>query len=383
MSSLQRLSAFLAQDPGNPELACEVFDQHFAAGSFAEARGTLEPLPEEGQALVSVRFRYARLDLVTGEYRRAEDNLVCLQATGHDGPTIAHDIVFAQLCQRNLDGAHASLETALTRHGETAALRILQARIALMRKDYAAAQAALDDALRLDPADATTQGLRALAWLDAGDEAQALNIAAACLAQHPDQHEALLAAGTASLWRGDAQLAGQHYGRALDRFPNSGRALSGMGQCHMLAGDLDQARTTLERAVVAMPDHVGTWHALAWIQLLSGELAIAEKSYLEALDLDRNFAESHGGLAVVALLDERYEEGEDAMKRALRLDPACVSGRYARSLWLQHTGEHDAADAIFAELMRAGAMPGISDEDARVAAQRVRERATAQRGGRR
>lgn len=80
------------------------------------------------------------------------------------------------------------------------------------------------------------------------------------------------------------------------------------------------------------------------------------------------------------MLDERYTEGEEAMKRALRLDPNGISGRYARSLWLQHTGEQEAADAVFSDLMRAGAMPGISDEDARVAAQRLRERATARRG---
>ena len=380
MSSLQRLSAFLAQDPGNTELACEVFDLHFTAGNFSDARNVLDALPDEARHHVGVRFRQARLDLVAGDYAQAERTLTELAASGHDGPAIAHDIAFAQLCQRNLEAAHASIETAVDRHGETPALRILQARVALMRKDYEAAQGALTHALRLDPHDATAHGLRALAWLDAGDEAQAARTADACLAQHPDQHEALLAAGTAALWRGEAERSAAHYTRALERFPNSGRALSGMAQCRMAAGDLEGARALLERAVVAMPDHIGTWHALGWIQLLSGDLDLAENSYTEALALDRNFAESHGGLAVVALLDERYTEGEEAMKRALRLDPNGISGRYARSLWLQHTGEQEAADAVFADLMRAGAMPGISDEDARVAAQRLRERATARRG---
>jgi len=380
MSSLQRLSAFLAQDPGNTELACEVFDLHFTAGSFSDARNVLDALPEEAKHHVGVRFRHARLALVVGDYAQAERTLTELAASGHARPAIAHDIAFAQLCQRDLDAAHASIETALDRHGETPALRILQARVALMRKDYEGAQAALTHALRLDPHEATAHGLRALAWLDAGDDAQAAHAADTCLAQHPDQHEALLAAGTTALWRGEAERSATHYARALERFPNSGRALSGMAQCRMLAGDLEGARALLERAVVAMPDHIGTWHALGWIQLLAGDLDLAEKSYTEALALDRNFSESHGGLAVVALLDERYVEGEECMKRALRLDPNGVSGRYARSLWLQHTGEHQAADAVFAELMRAGAMPGISDDDARVAAQRLRERATARRG---
>jgi Flp pilus assembly protein TadD len=381
--SLERLSAFLAQDPGNPELACEVFDLHFAAGHFTQARDTFAQLPEHALALAGVRFRTARHDLVTGAYADAETTLRSLAESGHDSAAVAHDIAFAQLCQRNLAAAQITVDAALSRYEATPALHVLHARIALMRKDYPVAHAALDAALRLDADDATALGLRALALLDAGEEARATTAAAECLLRYPDQHEALLAAGTASLWAGDSQSAERHYVRALDRFPNSGRALSGLGQCRMLAGDLEQARVMLDRAIIAMPDHIGTWHALGWMQLLSGELDAAERSYRTALELDRNFAESHGGLAVVALLDERHEEGEGAMKRALKLDPNSITGRYAQSLWLQHTGDQSGATAIFADLMRSGAMPGMSDEEAGVAAQRLRERATAHRGERR
>ena len=208
--SLERLSAFLAQDSSNPELACEVFDLHFAAGDFAQARSVLAPLPQDAQALAGVRFRIARHDLVTGAYAQAEATLRDLAAMGHDSAAIAHDIAFAQLCQRNLEPAQGTIDAALNRYGASPAMRILQARIALMHKDYAAAQAALDDAERLDPDDATVQGLRALALLDAGEEAQAAVAAAECLARHPDQHEALLSAGTASLWAGDAASAERH-----------------------------------------------------------------------------------------------------------------------------------------------------------------------------
>jgi Flp pilus assembly protein TadD len=231
----------------------------------------------------------------------------------------------------------------------------------------------------MEPGHATALGVRALGLLDAGHLPAAQAAATDCLVLYPDQHEALLASATVHLWTGNPALAGEQYQRALMRFPNSGRALSGMGQVLAMAGQLEQAEATLRHAVRTMPDHIGTWHALGWVQLLQGELPAARNSYQAAYDLDRNFAESHGGLAVVAFFEECFEEGEAGMKRALKLDPNCVSGRYAKTLWLHHTGQAEASDVLFAELMEQGALPGIDRLQASQAAARLRARATSQR----
>jgi hypothetical protein len=63
------------------------------------------------------------------------------------------------------------------------------------------------------------------------------------------------------------------------------------------------------------------------------------------------------------------------MKRALKLDPRCISGRYARTLWLQTQGEQAQSTALFAELMGEGALPGVSGDDAALMAARLRARA--------
>ena len=199
--------------------------------------------------------------------------------------------------------------------------------------------------------------------MDAGDLQAAAEAAAQCLALHPDQHEALLAAGTLALWQRNYGTAEKHLGDALVRFPNSGRALSGVGQLRMLVGDLEQAGRLLTHAVCTMPEHIGTWHALGWTQLLQGDITAAEQSYRAALELDRNFAESHGGVAIVELLRGRSEEGEQSMKRALKLDPRCISGRYARTLWLDQQGETAQSTALFASLLDEEALPGMAGKD--------------------
>ena len=374
MPSLGRLKEFLAQDPGNVELACELADRYFATGDFVAGRSVLEGLPKELQQQPGVQFRMARLDLTGGDYGRAEHRLRRLLEEGHDSPAIGHDLAFCLLCQRRLEEASDVVVGTLSRHEASPELRILQARVALMKPDHAQAEQALARALELDPDNATALGLRALGWLDAGQAAAALEAATACLSRYPDQHEALLAAGTLALWRADRPAAETFFSRALARFPNSGRALSGMGQVLMLEGRLDEARPVLEHAVATMPEHIGSWHALGWLQLLQGNLEAAAQSYRSACELDRNFAESHGGLAVVALLEGRQGDGLASMTRALKLDPHCISGRYAKTLWLESQGELEQSSALFAELMGEGALPGMTGTDAGVMARALKSR---------
>jgi Tfp pilus assembly protein PilF len=100
----------------------------------------------------------------------------------------------------------------------------------------------------------------------------------------------------------------------------------------MFALDLPRARTEFEKAVANMPEHIGTWHALAWCQILMKDLDGAAANFERALSLDRNFAESHGGRAVVAALQKRTDVAGESASVALRLDPHCLSALYAKAI---------------------------------------------------
>jgi len=379
MLSIERLTQYLAGDPANPELAGDLFDAYFHASRYCEAIALLQALPIIVQQSPGMQFRQAQLDLATGNYLAAEQRLSPLWAADQQSLALGHDLAFSLLCQRRLNDARAVLAVAEATHPAQIVVQLLLARVELLAGNFVGAEEHLEAALSLEPRNPTVLGLRALCRLDAGDMHGADAAAVACLQQVPDQHEALLAAGALALSRQQVEMAGQHFSRALERHPNSGRALSGLGQVQMLGNQLEQAEKTLQHAVTAMPDHIGTWHALAWAQLLLGDIAGAEGSYRDALSLDRNFGESHGGLAIVELLTGRVTEGEASMKRALKLDPACVSGRYAKSLWLQHDGKEAESTAIYAELLARDALPGIAGQDPAQLAQRLKARITSGR----
>jgi Tfp pilus assembly protein PilF len=130
----------------------------------------------------------------------------------------------------------------------------------------------------------------------------------------------------------DAARAREDFARALAVNDKDGRSWSGLGLASLLAQDFEGARKQLETAVKHMPGHIGTWHALGWCHIAGQRLDAARHCFEQALALDRNFAESHGGLAVVAAMAGDRKGAEESVERALRLDPACLSARYAQSL---------------------------------------------------
>jgi len=354
-----RLREYLAADSGNAELACELADLLAAQGAPEDAERVLAGLPESSQSTAAIGFRRARLALATGRYADASLQLNALVEQGVDAPAIKHDLAFSQLCLRQTERARQTVGDAIARHGASSPLHILAARIELQEQQFDTALNRLQAALHLDPNDAQAHGVHALALFDSNRLEPALQAAAAALQQDPDQHEAQIVAGTLALWNKEWDVAQPLFERAVAFHSNSGRALSGLGQCLMLRNELPAAREVLVRAVKAMPEHIGTWHALAWTQLLQGESAAAKSSYEQAYALDRNFGDTHGGLALVAVLNDRLDEAAASIERALRLDRNSITGRYARSLLLQKQGDTAGSEALLSELLEAGGMPGV------------------------
>jgi Tfp pilus assembly protein PilF len=346
-----RLREFFAQDPHNPDLACDLADALFASGDVIDARSVLNSLPTEAATAPGVRFRLARCALATGEYADAAAIHASMLHEGLDGVALRHDLAFAQLCMQRPDEAMHTLVEAVEAFGPTPELLILKSRIALMQADFATAVASADEALAMRPGDPIAFGVKALAQFDGNEQDASAYTARAALEIDPDQHEALLVAATLCLWQQDVDTAQPMFERALARHPNSGRALSGYGQLLMLRNELPRAGEVLDHATRTMPSHIGTWHALAWCQLLMGRIDDAEASYRSAYEVDRNFGDTHGGLALIAALRGHHDEADMSIRRALRLDPNAATARYAQALLMEARGDAAGSEAQIAKLL--------------------------------
>jgi Tfp pilus assembly protein PilF len=95
-----------------------------------------------------------------------------------------------------------------------------------------------------------------------------------------------------------------------------------------------------------MQTHVGSWHVLGWTYLLLGDLTNAEKTFQRALELNRNFSETHGSLAAVTALRGDSATAQRYMEVAQRLDPVCLSAQFTRSVLAGRAGDDDKARRI-------------------------------------
>jgi len=96
---------------------------------------------------------------------------------------------------------------------------------------------------------------------------------------------------------------------------------------------------------------------MGWSQLVQRKMDSARSSFESALALDRNFAESHGGLAVVLALENDVQGAREHVERALRLDPGNLSGRFAQAILKGEINNPDAFQELVHRLLSHQARP--------------------------
>ncbi len=341
LDRLDRLEAYLRDDPQNLVLLADAFETALRAGAIDRAEFHLRhglALKQEAEAWAA---REAHWLLAQHRFAEARAVLTRLQAVSEQQPLerralVAHDLAYIDLREgRHAEGA-ASLQPWLERADLTGAPRAaIQA--LWLRLMHRAGQ--LDEALqwarpRIEKGQLAPEalGVASLMALDGEDVMASHQWAEAALRQHGVCAEALVARASTALAQRDGRTARELLGHALARNPGDGRTLSALGFCELLERRWDAARAAFEQALAAMPEHIGTWHGLGWTALSAGDTAGARNAFEAALALDRNFAESHGGLAVVQALAGETEAAEASIERALRLDPQSLAPRYAQAV---------------------------------------------------
>jgi tetratricopeptide (TPR) repeat protein len=356
MSRASRLQAFVAQDPSNPVLLCDLLDELLSEGRVDEALAQLQSTSDGLRALPAVKFREARCALMARDFAAVTELLQPLAGAADAPVGIAHDLAYAHFSLGHFDAAMRVLDDVRPQGEDAIPVALLKARILHHQGQYASALALLEtiaSGSRL----AEALGVRAMLLLDSGETAQAAAVADQALGIDPSQYEAAIVAGTVALWEQRLDASQALFDRVLAMDPHSGRALLGVGQNRMLRADMPAARAALERATAEMPGHIGSWHALAWCQLLEGDLAGAADSFGRAFAIDRTFGETHGGMALVHALRGDRVAAEESIKRATRLDARGLSARYARSVLLLDEGRQEEARAIVDDILES---PGQS-----------------------
>ena len=358
---LDRLLELLEHDTGNLSLRTVAIREACDAGCWDTARELIEAGLQVHPAQAHLLAFSGLIHLKAFRYRDAEEAFSAAQAQGVKTQDMQYDLAYAQFMQKRYSDALACL--LLMTDSSPAAL-LLRARCHhhLGQREEAIADCERHLAVAADDAD--VHGLLALVLYELSHSDRANEHARRALERNPQQLEALLAQASLLADSRQDEAAHRAFDSLLQAYPRCGRAWLALALFELARMDLKEAKRASEQAAVQMPDHIGTWHVLAWIEVMLGNIRAGAVALQRALAVDRNFGETHGGLAVVAVLQGRDADARWSIKRALRLDPQSAAARYAELLLLQRDGKHEEAKtALNAFLERPVSAAGLQYRD--------------------
>ena len=350
LDRLARLIGFLSHDPTNPMLLTDAMNLAIETGDAASTERLLAHVEQHSIDDSQICALAMHLLLQRHDFPAAAAYGAKAVEKGLDHPAVIYNTAFARFYSGDYTSTSALLAHHATQVDSPEAL-LLHARALHHQELTEEAEPLVVRAIGLAPTHIEARGLLALLRYENDELPGALSLARDVLAEDPDQLDALIANASAHFDQRDTVAARNVWTHTVNVHPRCGRAWSGLGLLEFYALEFDQAEEHLRNAVEYMPDHIGTWHVLSWIRILRGDSASAREALLKAYELDRNFGETHGGLAVVDIMDGLEEEGRFGIRRALKLNPDSLSASYAQMLLLQRQGKQEEARQVVEHVM--------------------------------
>jgi tetratricopeptide (TPR) repeat protein len=193
-----------------------------------------------------------------------------------------------------------------------------------------------------------------------GKRPEAAEINAQILKENPNDNDARGLQASLMLDRGDVAKALAELQAVVTRAPDNPVARFQLGRAHALRGEWEQARQQFAKAIELRPDYILARLALGQLQLTQRQFDAAIKTARDVLAIDKQsaaarliesaalmglqrYSESRSVLAdmaktnpsspdvlfqtgVVNLAERKYQDAEDAFRRAYRLNPANSRG---------------------------------------------------------
>lgn len=343
---LGRLMSFLQGDPANAVLRRQCVDIAAALGKFDVVNRLAEAALAADPTDALAKFDRATGLIGNRDYRAALDLLNTLEEQVGQDMAVQMNRALCHYCLGEYLQARPLLQNCYRSGMRNAGLvRLLVSTFHHLGVMEEAVKIAGENA-EVAAADGPLAGVYALMYLDTGDSASAGRWANIALQFNPRCVDGRVTQATLLTEQMRLDHAKQMLEEVIADAPQTGRAWIGLGALSLLARDFGASKEQISRGLELMPEHLGSWHLLAWTQLMSGNLDAAQSTFERALAADRTFAESHGGLAVIAAMRAERDRAQQYIKVALRLDPACLSARFAEAVLAANADPARAQDII-------------------------------------
>lgn len=356
---LARLTELLQRDPTNTLLLADVADAALAAGIFRDAELHIEAgICEEG-ATAAWLFRKSRLRIAQRRLEEARVLLNKLKQTVAPDPAIDHDLAYICFLDGDFAACAQMLEPWLApKTGADAAVGAIQA-LWLRAKHH---QDGLQEAWAWIEASGTASlapvaaGVASLIAADLEQMAAADAMSSAALQADPYHAEALVARACVALAARQMPQARALLGRVTRKHPHQARAWSTLGFLDLLEMNPAGSHSDFTKALELAPRDLASLIGQGWACILQNDLERAAQAFKAAVEIDSEYAEGHGGLAVVSALTGYHAVSAEHADRARKLQPGSVAARYAQALATGNADGLKGVQRIAAQLF-GGGMP--------------------------
>jgi len=340
-SRLERLLPLLSGDPDNLALLCDAAEAALAerrpdvAAGLISRAAELAPLAPSQVNLAGL----AAMQLSLFDEAAAHFESLATQDIG--GSAVRFNLAWCRAMLKDFEGALGLLdENTATDLAQAAMLKV---QILHERAEFEQAAELARHYVSQHPDHPGLLAAVSVLALDIGDT----ELAERCAARAGDHPDALTTLGTLALGEERSADARRLFDRAIERNTGSARAWVGRGLTGLLGDDAAKAGEDIDRGAELFGDHLGSWIAAGWAYFVAGDLALSRRRFETALEIDDTFAEAHGSLAVIDILEGERESGRERSKVALRLDRNCYSAALARVLLAADAGDEMSARRIF------------------------------------
>lgn len=333
---LERLLSFLKHDPDNERLRSDAASIALDERQFALATELLDNA-DGSPMLLNLKGLKA---IVCEQFEEAATIFEKLRSHGEDNPAIRFNLAWARAMLGSFEETVALLDEESVGVSPRGPALKIEALHHLGRHEEGLARGQI--LAEHYPDNQALMGALAALAMDAGELALAQDYAT----RAGDTPEGLAARGMFMLDEGDAADALVLFDRALTQKPRSARAWIGRGLGLLATDRAAEAAEAIEQGAQLFEDHLGSWIAAGWGYFTNKDYPKARQCFERARDIDPNFAESHGGLAVLDVMDGALESATRNCEIALRLDRACLGGALAKSMLLEREGKSAAAQKI-------------------------------------
>jgi tetratricopeptide (TPR) repeat protein len=347
-SRLNRYLGFLGRDPNNLQLLEDAAIAAFDAGNFDQQQKLLEHYEQLSALSPRLTNLKGLIALRNGDYPDAACIFDDLLKHSPNDASLRFNRAWVHALSGDFESVLSLIDVNVAGTQPHAAKLRVQALHHLSRLDEALLEGA--DLVRIFPHDAGLLGALSVVAMDADE----FDLARVYAEKAGSGVDAMTTCGLIRLQSEHPSEAAEFFDQVLETAPDAPRALIGKGLALAALGQSAHGADYVRRGAEVFGDHLGSWIAVGWMYLLGNDFRAARASFERARAIDENFAESHGGLAVVDIAEGSLDSAQKRADIAMRLDREAFGGMLAQMILRDTRGDAAGAQRIWDKAMKMG-----------------------------